>query len=134
MIHNKLELSLNRLSIINRLSIYNCFLSHSSLGSPGFLTDLPDVVPQLQRNLDADPDVDAAAVRTVAYPWGTAPPEALPRPCGVVLAADCLYDTDGRGGGLVGGAWLVAPTLNTSSRFGSFLVQSGSSSWWGIAM
>lgn len=70
------------------------------------------MVPQLQHNLDADPDVDAAAVRAVAYPWGTAPPEALPRPCGVVLAADCLYDTDGRGGlvGWLGGSvvgWLV---------------------------
>ena len=75
------------------------------LYSGGYLTDLPDVVPHLQHNIDsniadiadsADADLSpgrpGSFVRATAYQWGES--TALPRPSGLILAADCLYDTD----------------------------------------
>lgn len=70
-----------------------------------YLTDLPDVVPHLQHNIDsniadiadsADADLSpgrpGSFVRATAYQWGES--TALPRPSGLILAADCLYDTE----------------------------------------
>ncbi|CAK9075954.1 unnamed protein product [Durusdinium trenchii] len=62
------------------------------------LTDMPDVIPHLQRNIDAAEL--SPPPRAVAYEWGTewgvehTAAGTGSGTFGVVLAADCIYDTE----------------------------------------